>query len=576
MKKLVPFLLLLILSTVVSCSWPTSYPNELTEADRMLMRGAYSNADSILARFDLSAAKENHQVGMYRQLLGLTRKYTVSALTAKDLPMADSLVRYYDKRGTRESAMAKLFLAEIYVSEGAYPSALNMLLLSEQDASVCESPTLQIWVNRMLGDVYFDQRMFGECTSFYRKSYSKACDDRDTFRMALGAFSMARVCMIDNDADSAIYYLNQAIIWSKSNQEGKKTGKVATSVLADIYIQTEQFDKAAAIIPHDSLNDYNWAYWHLDQHHTDSAYFYFSRLTKKDDWRGKVEYLPILAGLAEQKGNKDKALEYYKELSAAKDSLKAHSQIEETRQTKAQHHYNLIRQERDAAERHSRNMHYLLAGTIVAVTIVALMFWMAWRSYRTKKESELLQRKLLLKEEERKNKQSLRQIEANERHIADLEQSLQQAKAQNDEAAIERLQLEPRLLTVENENIKAKQSRDKLLVNELTQSPLYERIKENAGKEGFRLADDEWQTPATLLDWAYDQFTARLRMLYDGISENELHICYLVKLGVPSTDIGNMLCKSRSAVGMTRQRLYKKLTGSRGTARQMNDFIVDF
>ena len=532
MKYLMLSLFLLMLFMAGSCSYTEPNSKELIEADSMIMHGKYNCADSLLALYDLSSKSRSVHESMYRQLLGLARQYTSSSLSADDFSIADSLVRYFKGKSVHESSMAKLFLAEIYRYEGGYPLALNSLLQAEPEVSERNNPTLLVWLNRKFGDIYFEQRMLPECTKYYRKSFFFAIKDNDTLRMAHGAFSMARVCMINNDADSAIYFLNKAIEWSRHFPESKQTEAPARSVLADIYIQLEEFEKAAAIMHHDSLNDYNWAYWHLGQHHTDSAYVYFTRLLKKSDWKGKVEYLPILAILAEQNGDKEMALSYSKQLSAAKDSLKAHSLIEETRQAELQHHFNHVKKERDQAERHNRYMHYLLCGVGIAMIVVALLVFLYWRNYRK--------------------------------------------KAVNDIAATERLQSETKLLMFENENIKVRQRRDKQLINELVQSPLYERIKENAGKDGFHLTDDEWLMLATMIDLAYDGFTSRLRMLYDGISEYELRICYLLKIGIPSTDIGNMLCKSKSAIGMTRQRLYRKLTGTEGTARKMNDFILDF
>lgn len=532
MKYLMPSLFLLMLFMTGSCSYMPPNSRELIEADSMIMHGKYNCADSLLASYDLSSKSRHVHESMYRQLLGQARQYTTSSLSAADFSIADSLVRYFEGKSVHESSMAKLFLAEIYRYEGAYPLALNTLLQMESEVSECNNLTLSVWLNRKFGDIYFEQRMLSECTKYYRKSFFLAAKENDTLRMAHGAFSMARVCMINNDADSAIYYLNKAIEWSRYFTEGRQTEIPARSVLADIYIQIEEFEKAAAIIPHDSLNDYNWAYWHLGQHHIDSAYIYFSRLLTKSDWKSKVEYLPILSTLAEQKGNKEMALSYSKQLSAAKDSLKAHSQIEETRQAELQHHFNLVKKERDQAERHNRYMLYLLVVFVMAAIVVALVAWQVWRNYHT--------------------------------------------KFQDEASAAHRLELEASLLPVEKENIKTRQSRDKLLMNALVQSPLYERIKENAGKEGFHLTDDEWLSLAGMIDQAHEGFTSRLRMLYDGISEYELHVCYLLKIGISSTDIGNMLCKSKSAIGMTRQRLYRKLTGSKGTAKQMNDFILDF
>lgn len=49
-----------------------------------------------------------------------------------------------------------------------------------------------------------------------------------------------------------------------------------------------------------------------------------------------------------------------------------------------------------------------------------------------------------------------------------------------------------------------------------------------------------------------------------------------VKLDIPSVAIGTMLYKSKAAIGMARQRLYLKLTGEKGTAKDFNNFIQAF
>ena len=529
MKHYLQYVFLSVIPILMSCTEQNKYPAELIEADKMYMSGKYDVADSLIAVFDESTEYKSYHTGMYRQLLELIRLYTIQNLSSKEFPIADNLMHYYERRGSREYIMARLVFAEISRTGGDYPLALSTLLNIEQETSSCDSPTLQIWTERMKGDIYFEQRMLDNCSKYYRESYALAYNNHDTLRMAHGAYSMARVCIINNDVDSTIHYLNNAIKWSKSHPEGKRTSQPARSVLADIYIQTEQYDKASELLTRDSIDDENWAYWHLGQQHTDSAVYYFNKMLGNYSWLADVTFLQTLAEIEEQRGNRDKALEYYKKLNAAKDSLKEHSQIEETRQTEARHKFDIIKQERDEADRQKRNLTYLIVGIGIFVVVVALATIMAWRAYRTKEADKLLRKKLLQHTEERKTQLSTEQKAANE-HQIDL----------------------------------------------LERSPLRERIKENAGKDGFRLTDGEWHELAAQIDLAYDQFTARLRILYDGITEYELHVCYLIKLGITSTDIGNMLCKSKSAVGMTRQRLYKKLTGSKGTARDLNELIRQF
>ena len=387
---------------------------------------------------------------------------------------------------------------------------------------------------------------------------------------------MSRVCMINNDIDSIFFYLNQAIEFAKGSQQEEDITTPAKSALADIYIQTEKYEKAATLLTRHPRDDENWAYWHLGQHHIDSAIYYFKRLLERPNWRGRVEWIKELARLEEANGNLPTAFDWVKKLNDAKDSLKAHSQIEKTQKVKALHEYNQIKFERDEIEKQSqiKELALMLLSLLTLLVLGCVLF--IWRKYRDKKERELTQEKLLRQEEERKNRQSIEQIEKNEQLIALLNLQLQEAKGRNDEAMYEKLQRETQMLGAENSRIKAKQLHKQLMIAELQQSALFKRIKQKAGKEHFHLTEEEWEQVEGLIDDAYDQFTTRLRILYGGITEYELRICYLLKIGIPSVAIGIMLYKSKAAIGMARQRLYKKLTGKDGTAKQFNEFIETF
>ena len=105
---------------------------------------------------------------------------------------------------------------------------------------------------------------------------------------------------------------------------------------------------------------------------------------------------------------------------------------------------------------------------------------------------------------------------------------------------------------------------------------LFQRIRANAGKDDFHLNEDEWLLLSNAIDTDNDQFTSRLLALNNRLSEHELHVCYLVKMGLTSVAISRMLFRTDKAIFMTRQRLYAKLTGKEGTARDFNDFIKDF
>nr|MCR5197980.1 hypothetical protein [Prevotella sp.] len=151
---------------------------------------------------------------------------------------------------------------------------------------------------------------------------------------------------------------------------------------------------------------------------------------------------------------------------------------------------------------------------------------------------------------------------------------LDEARRQDDAARAERLQMEAEVLATENENIEARQRRKEALLKELMQTALYQRLKGPAQEGDHHMSEADWQELSTRLDDIYE-LGPRLRGLA-RLSETELRICYLLKLDVPTTDIADILCRSKSAVSMAKQRMVMKLTGRRGKADMLDELIVGF
>ena len=489
------------------------YPAQLVQADSLLLRGDYDQVDSLLADYDQDASRRK-SMRMYRQLVGLEYQFTQGTLNRKDFSMADSLVRYYKGLANREEALSHLFLGYIYKVESDYTSALDSYLKTEQIAEVLDDLMLKIWVNREQGNIYYEQGLYSDCIDYYKKYYANALLKRDTLRIAQSSIYMGRTYIINNNIDSIFFYYNQAIALANRLPESEKQDITipAKSTLADIYKQIEEYDKAASLMTHNAIDDENWAYWHLAQSHTDSAYWYFSHLVEGASWKAKVDYLSILAELEEKRGNREHSRILYRDLAAAKDSLKAHSQTEETHKVKMLHELYQIKQERDEAQVQSK-----IIGVVTGIilVLVAIIVYILWRRNQKQRAIDTVQKKRILHEEK------LQMLET------------------------------------------------------LEYSPLRERIKLNAGKEDFHLTEEEWQKLATLIDNASNQFTNRLLRLCN-MSEMELRVCYLIKIDVPPVGISALVCRNKNAISMLRKRLYEKITHQEGNAKQLDDFIKHF
>ena len=111
-----------------------------------------------------------------------------------------------------------------------------------------------------------------------------------------------------------------------------------------------------------------------------------------------------------------------------------------------------------------------------------------------------------------------------------------------------------------------------LFQKEFQHSPLCRRVREQGGNETFRLTDDEWQTLTDDVNQAFDGYVSRLQQLA-RLSELEIRVCCLVKMGIEPSRIAILLCKSRSDISATRSRLYRKIHGTKGTSTQMDEFL---
>lgn len=113
-------------------------------------------------------------------------------------------------------------------------------------------------------------------------------------------------------------------------------------------------------------------------------------------------------------------------------------------------------------------------------------------------------------------------------------------------------------------------------INTIHQSSIYQLIKSQAHNPDFKLDDEQWKELQTEIDKNYNHFTARLYATCPKMNETELHVCYLLKLSIAPSDIAHIIVRQVSTVSSIRERLYKKIHGEAGNAKQLDDFILKF
>ena len=574
------YYLLFAFSTVVialltSCSHEKSYPQQLVMADSAYMEGNYQLADALLETSKNQIDWKNAKEANYYKLITLEKAFVGDKLSSEHFSLVDSLRRFYKKEDDTSEKYAKslLFIADIYQRSKDYPSSLNYFLHAK-DLAQKKDVRLFYIISRKIGDQYFGQGMYKDCIPLFQQYNELATAYKDTLRMAYGADRMAKVYTIKNNVDSTIYFYERAIKLAEGLPEKERIVPTSKSNLCDIYIQTEEFDKALEVMPRNELNDANWAYWHYGQHHLDSAAYYFKKTLGRFKWQGETEVLRILAEIERERGDLNASLDYYKQLAVAEDSLKVQQRAEETMRVNAQYNYSSIQQQRDELEHRNRDMSRLVWLLLVVVAAVVAMAIVMWRLYLRRKEAALARQQLLEQEKEALKEQSQQRLEENNQRLAELERALADAHRQNDTQATERLTMDTRVLESQNKSIEAVQQRRRVLLQELHATSYYQRLKSPDPSVAKQLSAAEWEDLSTRLDDIYNGFTSRLLSLA-RLSETELRICRLVKIDVQRVEIADIIFKSKSAVTHARKRMYKKLTKTDGSAEDFDALIQD-
>lgn len=90
---------------------------------------------------------------------------------------------------------------------------------------------------------------------------------------------------------------------------------------------------------------------------------------------------------------------------------------------------------------------------------------------------------------------------------------------------------------------------------------------------GELLQPEDWQAIEEHFRSVYPRFATTLLTLRN-MSPIELQVCQLLKLGVPPSEIANVLCKDTSSISSIRSRLYKKVFGEKGGSKDWDEFIL--
>ena len=387
-----------------SCSSP-SVKNQLLLCADSLMETYPDSALSILESITYPQKMPRADRALYALLLTQARHKNYIAL--EDDSLIKTAVDYYgDKKKSLRAAKAHYYWGAIYSEKGYTSFAVEEYLTAIRLMPVRNEFLAMIYDN--LAECYEEDRLYNVAIENYRAAYQiLKGKDEQTYPMR----GIARVFLLQNEKDSALYYYQQALDCALADQDSSLIGALYHD-LAMVYsekkdyIQADKFvSKAILLQGQDAINTcLSKAQIMLNLNKLDSASYFFSKNMDELDIYGKAVCYDGMYQIAKRKGEWKTATENMDAYKILYDSMQIMTDNEELNRLMDKHQ---LEEHKRLLSEHTRTLIFSLITAFSSLMIICVFCFM-WNDRKRKKhyialQHELTQKRvdtMLLKEEE--------------------------------------------------------------------------------------------------------------------------------------------------------------------------------
>lgn len=132
-------------------------------------------------------------------------------------------------------------------------------------------------------------------------------------------------------------------------------------------------------------------------------------------------------------------------------------------------------------------------------------------------------------------------------------------------------------LKAQNEVIKRWNEEQKLRLMAFKSTEIYKELLQASKDETYNMTPikhpAKWMVIQEHIDTIYPDFTDRLYRLCPYLSERDLQVCYLTKIGMSPSDISRVLKQTRQAITNIRKRIMQKMDDITPEASNFDHFI---
>jgi tetratricopeptide (TPR) repeat protein len=486
-------------------------------------------------------------------------KYVLLSVQAKDKAYRDitsdtlifSAKDYFQKEDDQKNlALFEFYCGRVLQSQGEIEKAIETYLKVRDKANEIKDIYLCGLSEFFIGELNYSQRLYDEAISHYKNAENNFSLIGDKYKnQIISCMNIGNSFLLKNFSDSAFFYHHKGLDIAKFHNDSASQINILQN-MGVAFLKINEADSAKnATLQALSLASnreiraklyLNMAKIHNQENKNDSALFYSNQAlsVSNDDNSLKVAVFILLSRIEESNGNYQKSLDYHKQYSkylAAVYKGKENSNILDIQK---KYDFELLQ---NANKNLIINRLWISIGLILSVVFIAIMLFVVYRNRRLNVEALLTAKQQIYQLKEMVNK------EIEEKH-------------NNDKAHYET-----------NKKIKDVLFRQLDVSKKISLMESYFRDDEKGnGIKILKKMNEILYDSNNQFDWdifyqpinaLYNDFIVQLKNLYPELTEEEVLICCLSKVGFNNTEIA-LLTKSPSEnVIRKKKAVIRKKTG---------------
>jgi tetratricopeptide (TPR) repeat protein len=488
---------------------------------------------------------------------------------------SDSLIRiavdYFEKKNDKPHRMkAYYYNAVIYYDMGDSPQAQEYYLKALEAGKESKDHAMLGRIHANLGSMYNYQNLAEEAKACQEKALVHFSAINDSANTGVAWRNIGRIYSKSGMVDSAIVYYSKAIPFlSKQNRSS------IYNEIGGIYKRLEEYPKAfeyidSALVSLTDENDIFTVYlnkgdlYRQTEQYDSACYYLFLSLASPSIYtRSGANH--SLSYLEKERGDYMADSNYMETYLQLRDSIDKLERSRDLKKIESLYNYNRIEKERVFHAMKSRQKTIWIYSLILCLILITgsgfLFYQRKKRLSRRNHAKELLISK-------QKYEQGQQFIEEKEEEIRRLKKAQEQEPNKQQKY---KLAVQEQVLNMELAYDKQKRDLIKDSYTEFEKSDLCKLFLsyKDMPKEEDWLKLDEWR------DVIYPDMKPFLRNMNPMISEEDIRMCFLLRIGIQGKRMSHLFNVDVSAISQKKKRLCKLLTGEKSGAKDLDTFLAE-